>query len=306
MSNPLDDDHYYGHHQGDLEDICKISHFFKSGYKDAVWRFLKFSTKKFKIPSPPLFCYTFSMSSYQNEQIAIDYSAFTGSKNGLIQQEVLFKAIKSHLPDTADAAIVDVGCGGGWLAKKLSHLYKNIYGCDFSEPLLNIAKKESPAVQFSVGDLNNRLPYEDNRFNAIILNMVLHDVKNLPNAFFETARILQPNGTLIVTVANPYYAYPVGVWKRGLIGFVLRQLPKLKLRPYFSFKNKSREFEWNGKFTAYFYTLAEYLSFAFTNKFQLVHYEDIEIESDSNTFDLKYQLHRFPTILLLVFKKSAE
>ena len=107
---------------------------------------------------------------------------------------------------------------------------------------------------------------------------------------------------MVATIVNPYYAFPVGVWKRGLWGRLFGRKPKLKIRPYNKFASGPKEFLWDGRFTSYFYPLSEFLNSAIKNGLSLNSYEDLAA-NDSKKFDLNYQLHRFPTILAITFKK---
>ena len=241
--------------------------------------------------------------SYQDQQTALAYDAFTNSENGKLQQEIIFGALQKYLPQGSEASMLDAGCGSGWLAGKLKNRFPKTSGFDFSEPLVSLAKTRYPGIEFSVQDLNKKLALEGESFDCVITNMVLHDVADLGNAFSEIARILKPGGNCIATIANPYYAYPVGVWKRGILGFLLRKKPQLKLRPYNNLRSQPRKFSWNNTFTAYFYPLSEYFQGALRNNLSVAGYEDLYAPSDSKTFNLSYQLHRFPTMLTLVFKK---
>jgi SAM-dependent methyltransferase len=242
------------------------------------------------------------MNTYQNSQTAKAYSDFLSSENGRLQQRLFYDLAKKYLPKNPQLKILDAGCGNGWLAKLLAADNLLVEGCDFSQSLLDEAKKQSPNINFQLADLNSRLPYQDSGFGAIILNMVAHDVKDLNNLWEESRRILQPNGLIIATVVNPYYAYPVGVWKRGLWGKLLRRKPKLKIRPYNKFAGGEKEFLWDGRFTSYFYPLSEFLNTAIKNGLKLESYEDLTAKDDEK-FNLNYELHRFPTILCLTFKK---
>ena len=137
-------------------------------------------------------------------------------------------------------------------------------------------------------------------------NFVYSHASIMYNALEEISRVLKTDGIFISTIANPYYAYPVGVWKRGVIRFLFRQMPKLKLRPFHWFSKHSREFTWNETFTSYFYPIAEQISLTLKNNFSLAGYEDLKMDSDSTTFDMQYQLFRFPIIVLLSFKKLTK
>jgi SAM-dependent methyltransferase len=138
--------------------------------------------------------------------------------------------------------------------------------------------------------------------------MAALDLGNQKTAFENLYRVLKPGGKLIATIVNPYYGYPVGVWKRGLLGFLFRRLPGLKVRPYgFYAADDNREFKWNkGKLTSYFYTLPEQLNEFVNAGFTLSYMEDILSKSDDEKYSLKYRLYRFPSFVLMEFAKNQQ
>jgi len=242
-------------------------------------------------------------TSYQNGDTAKKYIEFTASENGRLQQKVLWEAIEPHL---AGDTVLDAACGGGWLAGKAAVLGLQVKACDFSNGLVEYAQQQFPSIPFSVADVS-ALPYKNSEFDIVIFNMAAHDVADVQKSFSEISRVTKPMGTVIVTVANPYYSFPVGVWKRGILGFLLRKKPKLLLRAYNSFKKiPNRAFVWNENFTSYFYTLPEYIEAAGKAHLSLTHLRDITADKDAEHFSLQYQLYQFPLMLLLVFKKRTE
>lgn len=260
-------------------------------------------------------------TSYQNSKVAKQYLEFTNSENGKIQQEVIFDAIAGTLSKReisqgkSSLTILDAGCGGGWLTAKLSETLdgnSKIMGCDFSKDLISYAKETYPQTKFSniefeVTDITSPLPYTEDQFDVVIFNMAGHDVSDLPATMQNLSRVCKPNGKLLVTIANPYYAFPVGVWKRGLLGVLFKRMPKLILRPYFEFtRAESRKFLWNHSFPSYFYTVPEYINTAKQAKFSLEEMRDLETKNSSENFDLRYRLFHFPMLLFMVFKKTLE
>ena len=118
--------------------------------------------------------------------------------------------------------------------------------------------------------------------------------------------MLKPKGLMLLTIINPYYAFPAGQWKRGLLRFLLGKKPKLILEAYNSFAKKDRQFFWQKNIPGYFYTLPETINNILSAKFTLRQLEEVTSKEDSKNFDLNYRLYRFPIILLLKFEKSAE
>lgn len=76
----------------------------------------------------------------------------------------------SQLP--GGSKVLDVGCGGGVKTKYIFSKGYKVLGIDFSENMIEIAKRENPGVDFSVVDMYNidTLP---NMFDAIFVQAAL-------------------------------------------------------------------------------------------------------------------------------------
>ena len=101
--------------------------------------------------------------------------------------------------------VLDLGCGNGRFFEFLKDKDVNYIGVDFSEKLIEFAKKKYPKIKFQVADALN-LPFPNNYFDKIYSIAVLH---HIPSEEFrvqflkEARRILKPNGFLILTVWKP-------------------------------------------------------------------------------------------------------
>jgi len=98
--------------------------------------------------------------------------------------------------------ILDLGCGNGrWLElfrkKKVDYI-----GVDFSERLIEIAKRNYPQTKFQTADVLN-LPFPSDYFDKIYNIAVLHHIPSEElrrQSLEEAKRILKPGGVLILTV----------------------------------------------------------------------------------------------------------
>lgn len=242
--------------------------------------------------------------SYEHKRASDAFRAYASSRDAKIEQDLLQPAISAFLPKDKTLSVLDAACGTGWLAKELFNDKYQISACDISPEFISELKKNHPAIPAAVADISQKPPYPPNHFGCIILNMASHDLKDLRQSFQSLATVLMPEGTFIMTVANPYYSYPVGRWKRGLIGRLLSRKPSLKLLPYNFFKRGQRKLLWNKVIPSYFYTLPEYLEAAKNAGLALENFREISSDNNSAVFDRAYQLYRFPMILMLVFRKK--
>lgn len=93
--------------------------------------------------------------------------------------------------------VLELACGSGQLSFKLYEHVKTYEATDFSEHMINEAKKgqTSSRLHFSVQDATN-LPYADNSFDAVIISNALHIMPYPEKALAEIKRVLKDNGTL--------------------------------------------------------------------------------------------------------------
>ena len=244
-------------------------------------------------------------NAYNDNKTSTAYQAFLDSKNGQIFKQITGQAILQRLPQ-APAVILDAGCGSGWLSGKIAKTGHTVSACDDSEELLKKAKNDFPNIDFKQANLEKPLTFAQNQFDAVVLNMVLHDLEDQPKAINNLKTVLKPNGKIIATIVNPYYGYPVAVWKRGFSGFLLRKKPKIKLAKAYNRlaeAGSDKSYLWNEVLKSRFYPLSEHLNNFIKANFVLNYYEDIKTQKDASGFNLNYQLFRVPIILLLEFKK---
>jgi ubiquinone/menaquinone biosynthesis C-methylase UbiE len=241
--------------------------------------------------------------TYQNPEAASSYGRFSVSRDGQMQYQLIEKALQNFLLPDPNLSILDAGCGSGWLVSELSKQYKTIQGIDLSPDLIKKAENTYPGLNFQVADLSSVLPFKNQSFDIIILNLVIHNIEDQVRAFKNLVSILKPGGKILMTSVNPYYGYPVGVWKRSWWQILLRHKPTLKLRAYNRLAGGDRNFVWNKTIPARFSPLPEQINNAITAGLTLEHIEDLETISDSPKFDFQYRLYRFPLITLMIFKK---
>ncbi|MCO6431083.1 MAG: class I SAM-dependent methyltransferase [Deltaproteobacteria bacterium] len=107
-------------------------------------------------------------------------------------------------------AVIDVGCGRGFYLRGLAELgiAERIVGIDKSQANVALAAEHCrglPSVNIINADVA-ALPAGDNEFDLAICSEVLEHLARPEEAMREIARVLQPGGTLLITVPN--YNFP--------------------------------------------------------------------------------------------------
>jgi demethylmenaquinone methyltransferase / 2-methoxy-6-polyprenyl-1,4-benzoquinol methylase len=102
-------------------------------------------------------------------------------------------------------AALDVCCGTGDLALALAArvgVEGEVLGCDFSEPMLDLAREKAAArglgqVRFEWADALE-LPYKDGRFDAVSVGFGARNLADLDRGLAEMTRVLMPGGRLVI------------------------------------------------------------------------------------------------------------
>jgi demethylmenaquinone methyltransferase/2-methoxy-6-polyprenyl-1,4-benzoquinol methylase len=99
--------------------------------------------------------------------------------------------------------VLDAACGTGDLAVIAARAGGKVTGLDFSEAMLERARRKAPELDWVRGDLL-ALPFEDESFDAATVGFGVRNVADLPGALEELRRVLKPGGRLgILEITRP-------------------------------------------------------------------------------------------------------
>jgi methionine biosynthesis protein MetW len=100
--------------------------------------------------------------------------------------------------------VLDVGCGNGKLLYNLRNKFDELCGIEFSPARVAIAAAALEGLRGEVrqGNVEERLPWEDGSFDAIVLSDVIEHIVNLWPAMEEISRLLAPDGHVVISTPN--------------------------------------------------------------------------------------------------------
>jgi demethylmenaquinone methyltransferase/2-methoxy-6-polyprenyl-1,4-benzoquinol methylase len=123
--------------------------------------------------------------------------------------------------------VLDACCGTGDLAIAARRAGGDVTGLDFSEPMLDRARRKSAAVSWVTGDVL-ALPFDEASFDVVTVGFGIRNVADLEAALRELARVLRPGGrvaSLEITqprgLLRPFFR----VWFDRLVPLAGRLLP---------------------------------------------------------------------------------
>jgi demethylmenaquinone methyltransferase / 2-methoxy-6-polyprenyl-1,4-benzoquinol methylase len=124
-------------------------------------------------------------------------------------------------------AVLDACCGTGDLAVADSRAGARVTGLDFSERMLERARRKAPQIEWVHGDLL-ALPFADASFDAATVGFGVRNVEDLEGALSQLRRVLRPGGRLGILeitrprgVLAPFYR----LWFDGVVPLLGRLLP---------------------------------------------------------------------------------
>jgi 23S rRNA (guanine745-N1)-methyltransferase len=98
--------------------------------------------------------------------------------------------------------VADAGCGEGYYLGQLQRTWPDetsyFFGVDVSKTAVQMAAKHYPNAQFVVADVWQRLPFSNASIGAL-LNLFA------PRNPAEFARVLAPNGILLIVIPQPHH-----------------------------------------------------------------------------------------------------
>lgn len=107
--------------------------------------------------------------------------------------------------DPKGRALLDVGCGGGFLSEEFARLGFSVTGVDPSEKTLQSAAAHAQQVglqiQYQKGT-GEKIPCPDNHFDVVTCCDVLEHVSDLGTVIREITRVLKPGGVFFYDTIN--------------------------------------------------------------------------------------------------------
>jgi len=125
-------------------------------------------------------------------------------KNPLIVLEE--RNLSDSIGNVKNKIVLDVGCGTGRITTKLLRKGAKVFGIDVSPEMLSKAKEKTKKYgskcEFRIASAY-KIPYERNKFDLVVCNLVLSHLKNLNKAMTEISRVLKVKGFLVISDISP-------------------------------------------------------------------------------------------------------
>ena len=148
----------------------------------------------------------FKTDVYNDYAVQYAESVRTRDQDGLADSLGILPRLLELLGDIGGQAVLDAGCGEGYLARVLASRGAKVTGIDIAPRLVEVARARDPerAIDYRAADLSTPLPELTEHFDAIASYLVLNDVYDYRGFAATLGAVLKPGGRLVVAMNNPY------------------------------------------------------------------------------------------------------
>jgi ubiquinone/menaquinone biosynthesis C-methylase UbiE len=132
------------------------------------------------------------------------------------QRELIAPSVEKLLQITPGERVLELACGNGEFARRLSDLGASVVASDFSDSMLDIARSRGGEIDYrhidasSSADLSSLL--EAGPFDAAVVNMAIMDMATIEPMAAALPPLLRPGGRLVISTLHP--AFNTGVLTR--------------------------------------------------------------------------------------------
>jgi len=106
--------------------------------------------------------------------------------------------------ESSPLAVLELGCGTGWLCNELSTL-ATVTGVDISRAAVEAARERFPHVTFVCADVGTWTP--DRVYDVVISHEVIEHLRDQERHIALARDALRPGGLLVITTPNAFAAY---------------------------------------------------------------------------------------------------
>ena len=119
--------------------------------------------------------------------------------------------------------ILDLAAGTGTSSQPFADAGATVVPCDFSIGMLEVGKRDRPALAFTAGD-GMKLPFGENTFDAVTISFGLRNIVDPIEGLLELLRVTKPGGRIVVCeFSSPTWA----PFETIYTNYLMRALPPI-------------------------------------------------------------------------------
>jgi ubiquinone/menaquinone biosynthesis C-methylase UbiE len=167
-------------------------------------------------------------SLYQDKSFADYWNERAGDNGEAYKRYVLDPLMFKLIGDQTGTAILELGCGNGYLAPMFLALSpKRVVMMDISEHNLSHAanRTSDQRVEFLRQDATTNWSVKDASIDLVYSNMMLNEVADIKTPINEAYRVLSKSGTFVFSVTHP--AWDLYIYAQAKAGITSKKMKGL-------------------------------------------------------------------------------
>jgi len=143
------------------------------------------------------------------EELSDWYDEKQGEVGDLWHRTLIDPALLKVIGSCKGEAVLDLGCGNGYLARRLARRGARVTAVDASPRMIRNARARDPGnklkVKYIHSDARKLKGVESASFDLVFANMSLMDFSDAESAIREVARVLKRGGRFVASISHPCF-----------------------------------------------------------------------------------------------------
>ncbi len=153
------------------------------------------------------------------DDLAEWYDRKQGEDGDLWHRALIDPALLRRVGDVRGRDVLDLGCGNGYLARRLQRSGARVTGIDRSRGMVEAARRHEAALPLGIryleADAGSLGALPSRSFDLVLANMVLMDLADPAAALREVGRLLRAFGRFVASTDHPCFGGDAGArWIR--------------------------------------------------------------------------------------------
>jgi ubiquinone/menaquinone biosynthesis C-methylase UbiE len=150
-----------------------------------------------------------------HDEVRAAWDALAAFWDNLVQpdvtwlRDVILPSVERLLLLQPGEHILDIACGNGGFARRMSDLGAHVLATDFSEGMLERARSHGGAVEYRSADATVEEQLlalgEPRSFDAVVSNMAIMDMESIEPMVAASARLLKDTGRFVFSTLHPSF-----------------------------------------------------------------------------------------------------
>lgn len=143
------------------------------------------------------------------EELSPWYDEKQGETGDLWHRALIDPVLLDIVGDCRRKKVLDLGCGNGYLARRLARRGARVTAVDSSPGMLRAAKSRDPknalGIRYVRSDASRLAKASGNGFDLVFANMSLMDMEDAEGAISEVSRVLKERGRFVASISHPCF-----------------------------------------------------------------------------------------------------